>query len=254
MPETYGTPLTNVSDAARVHYTPASSADWSQLAVPAYTAPALDQLAARISSVENGNLRSGSAESGTVPVADGEGGTTWQDIAPVVTAWKSQRVEAVTLESADTWTDIVWDLKLPDECLPGVAYYDEGGVYENASILVVNGFEGLLHCDASIHLSWGGSADSVVGTAIRLIYSADDGSAWTEARGLSSVSVRSRCVNDVETLTLSGALAVQQGTWLKLQVRATDTDMTLEGWPDFDCPVAATITLTSVADYTIAFY
>lgn len=200
------------------------------------------------------NLTSGDAQSGTSPVADGFGGIVWEDIAPIILAWKAYREADHTFSQINTWEDVVWDLKIDDECLPGVGFYDEGGVYENRAIIVVSGFEGLLRVMGSVEAKWGGEVTTTVTVATRVVVSNDEGVTWTEQRGLQSVVGGARRSNEVDSQPYLGTLLVQEGTWIKLQVRVNNLDMLLSGWTGFDHPVAASIAIDSIADFTVTIY
>lgn len=166
-----------------------------------------------------------------------------------MTAWKSHRVATVTFGAVSTWTDIEFDLKIADECLAGISYYDEGGASEDTSILVITGFNDIITIGGCLHTNWTGSAGADCLVAGRVVYSTDSGSTWTEARCLQTLDKEARGINADGTQTYVGSIKVDGETWVKLQVQVSDTDMELKGDSTiFDNPVAATIWMANIGN------
>ena len=66
---------------------------------------------------------------------------------------------------------------------------------------------------------------------------------WDEARCLQAVEGRENGENEVGTMGYHGSIKTTAGTRIKLQARVSNVSMLLAGWPIFDHPVAATISL-----------
>ena len=162
-------------------------------------------------------------------------------------AWKSHRVADYTFVTGSYWLDIDWDLKITAECLPGIAYYDEGGAGEDTSILVITGYDGIVDVSGCVRPEWTGAPNTTVIVASRILFSYNSGGTWTEARCLQSVVERVRQANEVGTQHYIGSVRCTGETWIKLQSQVSDTGMLLSGWSGFDNPVAATITVSHIA-------
>lgn len=163
-----------------------------------------------------------------------------------ITAWKSHRVANLTFALANTWTDVPWDTKVADECLPGIGFLNEGGPGENTAILVVDGIRDILYCGGCVRPLWTGTPGTRVIVASRIVISSDAGDTWREARCLQSVTERQAQANEVGTQHYLGSVLVDDGTWIKLQVRVGNTSMQLAGWPTFDNPVSASMLLHGI--------
>ena len=163
-----------------------------------------------------------------------------------VIAFKTHRVADMTLTSADTWTDVEWDLKIDDECIGDIDYYHAGEVDEDKSIIVIGNSDKLFHVNGCVHPEYNGvSAKSVI-IASRIVFSMDDGSTWTEARCLQSNTELIRQADEVGTQHYLGTIRADGETWIKLQVKASSTDLIFSGWATFDNPVAITMTIATV--------
>ncbi len=149
------------------------------------------------------------------------------------------------------WTDLAWNLKVDDECLPGISYFDEGGASADTSILVVDGFNDIFVVAGCIHTIWTGALGTKVKVGARVLSSTDDGSSWEEDRCLQSLIYAEKAADAQGTRNFNGTLKINNKTWLKLQVRVSNTNMELEGDDWFDNPVAATIRLQNMGNNAI---
>jgi len=163
-----------------------------------------------------------------------------------VIAFKTHRTTDMTLTSADTWTDVEWDLKIDDECIGDIDYYHAGEVDEDKSIIVIGNTDKLFHVNGCVHPEYNGVSATSIIIASRIVFSMDDGSTWTEARCLQSNTELIRQANEVGTQHYLGTIKSDGETWLKLQVRVSDTDMIFSGWATFDNPVAVTMTIATI--------
>ena len=161
------------------------------------------------------------------------------------TSWKSHTTGTVEF-TADTWTDIEFDLKITAESLEGISYFDEGEATEDKSILVIKGFNDIFSVSGCLHFDWTGAAGTAVSTFSRILFSYDQGSTWVEARCLQTNMVESKGADAEGTQPYNGTIYVNGETWVKLQVRVSNDDMILQGNAVFDNPVAATITLSNL--------
>lgn len=161
-------------------------------------------------------------------------------------SWKSHRAGNYKFSAADTWYDMTWDLKITDECNGAISYYDEGGASEDKSIIVIANSTDLFYVGGSLHPLYGGLANATVLLASRILYSTDLGSTWNEARCLQSADMYNKNTNDIGILHYLGSIRADGETWVKLQVRTDNTDVTLTGYGVFDNPVAATIAMHSL--------
>jgi hypothetical protein len=168
-------------------------------------------------------------------------------ISTDMTAWKSHRVADTTF-TANTWTDIRFDLKIANESLKGCSFYKEGEALADSSIIVVSGFNDIFYVGGCVHYDWTGSAGTSCTVYTRILYSTDDGSNWSEARCLQANNSESRGLNAEVTQSFQGTLYVEDETWIKLQVRVSDANMELSGDTVFDNPVAATLHLHNIGD------
>jgi hypothetical protein len=164
-----------------------------------------------------------------------------------ITAWKSHR-EAVQTFTANTWTDITFDLKIDAECLDGISYLNEGEVGEDKSILVIEGFNDIFQVGGCVHFDWTGNAGTACSVFTRILYSVNEGADWIEARCLQTNDVEQRGLAAEGTQLYAGTIKVNGTTWVKLQVRVSNAAMQLKGDAIFENPVAATIHMNNIGN------
>ncbi len=163
-----------------------------------------------------------------------------------ILSFKTHRVDDFTFASPNTWTDIEFDLKITDECIGEIDYYNAGEVDEDKSIIVIKDSDRIFHVNGCTHPEFTGAGNATVIVASRVMFSYDKGLNWTEARCLQSNTELIRQANEVSTQHYLGTIKSDGETWLKLQARVSNTDMIFSGWATFDNPVAATMTVTTI--------
>lgn len=147
---------------------------------------------------------------------------------------KYHRIATITLALANTWTDVEWDTTALENSFGFTLLSSSTIEVASASLVQING------CTRP---RWTGGAATVATVASRIVYSTDAGVSWTEARCLQAVEGKENGENEVGTMHYMGSVKATAGTRIKLQVRVSDVQMLLAGWPTFDFPVAATINL-----------
>lgn len=147
---------------------------------------------------------------------------------------KYHRVATVTLALANTWTDVEWDTTALENSFGFTLLSSSTVKVASASLVQING------CTRP---RWTGATSTVATVASRIVYSTDAGVSWTEARCLQAVEGKENGENEVGTMHYMGSVKATAGTRIKLQVRVSDVQMLLAGWPTFDNPVSATINL-----------
>jgi len=155
-------------------------------------------------------------------------------------ALKVHRTGTYTYDSADTWVDMVFNLKIADETTDNFHYYDEGGGGEDTSIIVCD-TPGLVWIGGCLHSYWNNAVGGNHDILSRILWSTNDGGAWSEARCLQMMDTNSRVNADHLTHVYTGTLRIGAGDWIKLQTRVSSTDLQLRGDATFDSPVAATL-------------
>lgn len=184
------------------------------------------------SSINTDNLmyRDGSNASPTVTFSG-----TFNPAGGIYNAYaKYHRVATVTLALADTWTDVEWDTTALENSFGFTLLSSSTIEIASASLIQING------CTRP---RWTGGASTTATVASRIVYSTDAGVSWTEARCLQAVEGKENGENEVGTMHYMGSIKASAGTRIKLQVRVSDVQMLLAGWPTFDNPVSATINL-----------
>jgi len=163
-----------------------------------------------------------------------------------IISFKTHRVADFSVPLADTWTDVEFDLKINDECVGDVDYYHAGEVDEDTSIIVIADSDRIFHINGCTHPEFTGVGATSVVVASRIMFSYNQGVNWTEARCLQSNTELIRQASEVGTQHYLGTIKSDGETWLKLQVRVSDTDMIFSGWATFDNPVAITMTIATI--------
>ena len=147
---------------------------------------------------------------------------------------KYHRVATITLALADTWTDVEWDMTALENSFGFTLLSSSTVEVASASLIQING---------CVRPRWTGAAATVATIASRVVYSTDAGVSWIEARCLQAVEGKENRENEIGTMHYMGSIKASAGTRIKLQVRVSDVQMLLAGWPTFDNPVSATINL-----------
>ena len=148
---------------------------------------------------------------------------------------KYHRVATMTLALADTWTDVEWDYYPLSETSFGFTLLSSSTIEVASAALV--------QISGCVRPRWTGGAATVATVASRIVYSTDAGVTWDEARCLQAVEGKENGENEVGTMGYHGSIKTTAGTRIKLQARVSNVSMLLAGWPIFDHPVAATISL-----------
>lgn len=147
---------------------------------------------------------------------------------------KYHRTATITLALANTWTDVEWDTTALENSFGFTLLSSSTVEVASASLIQING---------CIRPRWTGVAATTATVASRIVYSTDAGVSWTEARCLQAVEGKENGENEVGTMHYMGSIKALAGTRIKLQVRVSNVQMLLAGWPTFDNPVSATINL-----------
>lgn len=147
---------------------------------------------------------------------------------------KYHRIATITLALANTWTDVEWDTTALENSFGFTLLSSSTVEVASASLIQING------CTRP---RWAGVAATTATVASRIVYSTDAGVSWIEARCLQAVEGKENGENEIGTMHYMGSIKASAGTRIKLQVRVSDVQMLLAGWPTFDNPVSATINL-----------
>lgn len=233
----YNLTVTNSASIARltIGNTPINGVATATLATQATN---LGQVRALIAAVSTSDLmaKDGSNASTTVTLNNLTTTGTFTPAGGVIEPYaKYHRVATMTLTLANTWTDVEFDYA------PGNEYSFGFPLLSSSTIEVASA--SLVQISGCIRPRWTGAAATVVTLASRVVYSTDSGVTWNEARCLQAVEGKENGENEVGTVGYHGSIKATAGTRIKLQYRATDVQMLLAGWPVFDNPVAATISL-----------
>jgi len=175
-------------------------------------------------------------------------GETWQEKSrarPCV-HWKSHRTTSFVPAAIDTWTDIPWDLLAEEETTPAVGFrvVDGDPPTEDNTTMVVHGFSGLINVEGFYRPKWNGAPAEAATVAVRVVRSYDGGVTWAEARCLQSMSHRERQEANLDTDHYAGTLYAEDGTQIKVQVRVSNLNLSLEPPANiFDSPVAASLNM-----------
>lgn len=148
---------------------------------------------------------------------------------------KYHRVATMTLALADTWEDVEWDYYPLDETSFGFTLLSSSTIEVASAALV--------QISGCVRPRWAGGAATVATVASRVVYSTDAGVSWSEARCLQAVEGKENGENEVGTMGYHGSISATAGTRIKLQAKVSNVSMLLAGWPGFNNPVAATISL-----------
>lgn len=147
---------------------------------------------------------------------------------------KYHRIATITLALADTWTDVEWDTTALENSFGFTLLSSSTIEVASASLIQING------CTRP---QWTGATATAATVASRIVYSTDAGVSWIEARCLQAVEGKENGEDEIGTMHYMGSIKASAGTRIKLQVRVSDVQMLLAGWPTFDNPVSATINL-----------
>lgn len=147
---------------------------------------------------------------------------------------KYHRIATITLALANTWTDVEWDTTALENSFGFTLLSSSTVEVASASLIQING------CTRP---RWTGATATAATVASRIVYSTDAGVSWTEARCLQAVEGKENGEDEIGTMHYMGSIKASAGTRIKLQVRVSDVQMLLAGWPTFDNPVSATINL-----------
>lgn len=147
---------------------------------------------------------------------------------------KYHRIATITLALADTWTDVEWDTTALENSFGFTLLSSSTIEVASASLIQING------CTRP---QWTGATATAATVASRIVYSTDAGVNWIEARCLQAVEGKENGEDEIGTMHYMGSIKASAGTRIKLQVRVSDVQMLLAGWPTFDNPVSATINL-----------
>jgi hypothetical protein len=155
-------------------------------------------------------------------------------------SFKAHRIETVSFV-ANEWKDINWEIKIDEESTDNIGFLNEGLPGQDNTIIVVDAGEKILKVNGCIHSKWVGPVGSSVDVFSRVLVSYDEGVTWRESRCLQVNESASRGVDAEGTNLFAGTVRVVGVTWVKLQVRVSNSNMLLESNPVFDNSVAATI-------------
>lgn len=147
---------------------------------------------------------------------------------------KYHRIATITLALANTWTDVEWDTTALENSFGFTLLSSSTVEVASASLIQING------CTRP---RWTGATATAATVASRIVYSTDAGVSWIEARCLQAVDGKENGEDEIGTMHYMGSIKASAGTRIKLQVRVSDVQMLLAGWPTFDNPVSATINL-----------
>jgi hypothetical protein len=147
---------------------------------------------------------------------------------------KYHRIATITLALANTWTDVEWDTTALENSFGFTLLSSSTVEVASASLIQING------CTRP---QWTGATATAATVASRIVYSTDAGVSWIEARCLQAVEGKENGEDEIGTMHYMGSIKASAGTRIKLQVRVSDVQMLLAGWPTFDNPVSATINL-----------
>lgn len=147
---------------------------------------------------------------------------------------KYHRIATITLALANTWTDVEWDTTALENSFGFTLLSSSTVEVASASLIQING------CTRP---RWTGATATAATVASRIVYSTDAGVSWIEARCLQAVEGKENGEDEIGTMHYMGSIKASAGTRIKLQVRVSDVQMLLAGWPTFDNPVSATINL-----------
>lgn len=147
---------------------------------------------------------------------------------------KYHRIATITLALANTWTDVEWDTTALENSFGFTLLSSSTIEVASASLIQING------CTRP---QWTGATATAATVASRIVYSTDAGVSWIEARCLQAVEGKENGEDEIGTMHYMGSIKASAGTRIKLQVRVSDVQMLLAGWPTFDNPVSATINL-----------
>jgi hypothetical protein len=147
---------------------------------------------------------------------------------------KYHRIATITLALANTWTDVEWDTTALENSFGFTLLSSSTIEVASASLIQING------CTRP---QWTGATATAATVASRIVYSTDAGVNWIEARCLQAVEGKENGEDEIGTMHYMGSIKASAGTRIKLQVRVSDVQMLLAGWPTFDNPVSATINL-----------
>lgn len=153
---------------------------------------------------------------------------------------KAHRVGIFTFPTANLWTDVIFDV---------VSETNKGGLISLAAgIFTYHGDNDVLIGTGCLRPRRTGGATAGQSIAARVMVK-QPGGEFIEARCMQNAMLRNWPANDVTILPLLGTVAVQPGTQFKVQARVSVVDIQLEGWPEFDSPVAASIAFTASGSF-----
>ena len=149
-------------------------------------------------------------------------------------ALKAHRVDPLTFAAPDVWVPVEFQAIPADEQLAGLFLRPDNITVESevSDIFMVSG------CARPL---WSGGANGVATLASRIMNSTDGGVTFVENRCLQAIQGRARQVGEVGTMHYIGTVGCEPGTLFRLEVRTSDTDLSLAGSPVFDSPVSVSI-------------